>query len=285
MNLLGYTLYTVDLAGNRRPGSMARCCAPPSSSRRAPCPTIVNRSFTRRSSTWRERPAARALINARSTEPFAATVADTRSYYWLGFVPDRQGDDRSHVIKVSVGEPGLEVRSRGDYFDYSPGRELSLAVESALLFGSPLGPQPLEVRVGAPEDRARGRMMLPLTLVVPVDAVAIQPEAGEYVARLELRVAAIDEHGDSSEVPVIPVTLRSSDRAGAGVDPHLHHRASDAAPRARDGRGALRPGDRGAAVVGARGFPGASLDLRGTSEVEPSASGAGSFVPGSLPPE
>jgi VWFA-related protein len=216
VNLLGYTLYTVDLAGNQATGFDGLL------GRSDELQSVRSLSYDREQELHASleylarETGGRALLNARGAEPFAATVADTRSYYWLGFVPDRQGDDRSHVIKVSVGEPGLEVRSRGDYFDYSPGRELSLAVESALLFGSPLGPQPLEVRVGAPEDRARGRMMLPLTLVVPVDAVAIHPEAGEYVARLELRVAAIDEHGDSSEVPVIPVTLKSSTAPAPG---------------------------------------------------------------------
>ena len=46
------------------------------------------------------------------------------------------GDDARHSVKVEVRRPGLEVRSRGDYLDSSRRAEVSMAVESALLFGS-----------------------------------------------------------------------------------------------------------------------------------------------------
>jgi VWFA-related protein len=216
VNLLGYTLYPVDLAGNQAtafPGSLA---------------AIADSASPRELSFDREQElhasleflavqtGGKALINAKAEEPFAAAVADTRSYYWLGFTPDRRGDDRSHAIEVSLREPGYKVRSRRDYFDYSRSRELSLAVESALLFGNPPGPQPLEASLGAPRDQGRNRMVIPLTLLIPADAVAFVPADGGFTARLELRVAALGENGDSADVPVIPVDLVSPHRPAAG---------------------------------------------------------------------
>ena len=83
VNLLGYTLYTVDLAGNQATGFDSRWCALPSSSRRAPCPSIVNRSFTPRSSTWRERPAeersSTRAAPSRSRRPWPTPVPTTGS--------------------------------------------------------------------------------------------------------------------------------------------------------------------------------------------------------------
>jgi VWFA-related protein len=217
VNLLGYTLYTVDVAGNQATGfdgSLLRSTeldSPRTLSYEREQELHASLDFLARET------GGKALLNARSEEPLAAAVDDTRSYYWIGFVPDRQGDDRSHRIELQVSEPGLEVRSRRDFFDYSQSRELSLAVESALLFGSPLGSQSLEVRLGEPVERARGRMVLPLTVTVPVDAVTFLPESGSYTARLELRIAAIDENGGSSDVPVIPVTLTSRTEPAKGT--------------------------------------------------------------------
>jgi VWFA-related protein len=217
VNLLGYTLYPVDLAGNQSTGFDG------SPVRAAELESPRTLSFDREQELHASldflarQTGGEALLNGRAREPLAAAMEDTRSYYWIGFVPDREGDDRSHHIELSVREPGLEVRSRRDYFDYSPARELSLAVESALLFGSPLGSQSLEVRAGEPVERPRGRMVLPLTLTVPVDAVTFVPDNGKYTARLELRVAALDERGGSSDVPVIPVELTSRTKPAAGT--------------------------------------------------------------------
>jgi VWFA-related protein len=217
VNLLGYTMYTVDVAGNQATGFDRSLLRSPELD--SPRSLSYEREQELHASLdfLAHETGGKALLNARSEEPLAAAVDDTRSYYWIGFVPDRQGDDRSHKIELQVSEPGLEVRSRRDFFDYSRDRELSLAVESALLFGSPLGSQSLEVRLGEPVERARGRMVLPLTVTVPVDAVTFLPESGGYAARLELRIAAIDENGGSSEVPVIPVTLTSRTEPARGT--------------------------------------------------------------------
>ncbi len=209
VNLLGYTLYTVDLAGNQTTAfdrSLAQA-----SEVESPWTLSFDREQELHAALdfLARETGGRALTNSLGKEPLAAAVADTRSYYWLGFTPDRQGDDRTRTIEVSIDQPGLRVRARQDYLDYSPGRELSLAVESALLFGHPLGPQPLEVRAGAPRFEGRGKMVLPLNLVVPADAVLFLPIGEGYAAHLELRVAALDDEGGSAEVEVIPVTLTS----------------------------------------------------------------------------
>ena len=60
-------------------------------------------------------------------------------------------------------------------------------------------------------------MVLPLTLTVPVDAVTFEQGPDGYTARLELRVAALDENGGSAEVPVIPVVLTSRTKPAPGT--------------------------------------------------------------------
>ena len=98
-NLAGYTLYPVDVPGFRGWGE------------------------------WEDHYSLRylahetgglAMINALRVSALAEAVADTRTYYWLGFEPPRNEDDEGHEVEVRVdGRPKLRVRSRRSYLDMS----------------------------------------------------------------------------------------------------------------------------------------------------------------------
>jgi hypothetical protein len=59
-------------------------------------------------------------------------------------------------------------------------------------------------------------MQLPVSLAIPVDAVTFVPVAGKHAAQLELRIAAVDEKGDRSDIPVIPLGLTADAPPPAG---------------------------------------------------------------------
>ena len=99
-----------------------------------------------------------ALLNSRRAETLAVAASDTRSYYWLGFSPPFKGDDVRHAVKVEVLRPGLAVRSRGNYLDLSQSGEVSLQVESAMLFGNAPGTVPMAADV--PHDAGRAETSL-----------------------------------------------------------------------------------------------------------------------------
>jgi hypothetical protein len=50
-------------------------------------------------------------------------------------------------------------------------------------------------------------MRVPIRFEIPVEEITFLPSGSSRVADLELRVAAVDENGGRSEVPVIPVRL------------------------------------------------------------------------------
>jgi hypothetical protein len=50
-------------------------------------------------------------------------------------------------------------------------------------------------------------MVLPITLAIPVAGLTVVPLEGKHVAEMELRVAAVDENGDRSDVPVVPLRM------------------------------------------------------------------------------
>jgi len=148
-----------------------------------------------------------AFIDSASFSALDRVISDTRSYYWLGFSPDWKGNDSDHKIKLDVLRPGLKVRARKGFQDLSRKTEISYQVESALLIGQLPGSDPLDVQVGPSGKSRRGRVEVPLTVTIPMDAVTMLPHRGQFVAELELRVAVLDEGGDRNDLPVIPVQL------------------------------------------------------------------------------
>ncbi len=205
-NLLGYTLYPIDAPGLQA-GSGVNAAEPTSRA-----------SFGLRSlDFYRElelhdslhylarETGGSALINGQRVEPLSRVVADTQSFYWMGFTPQRTGDGEIRTIRIEMRSPDLEVRSRSGYRDLSVAEEITMQVESTLLFGSPARTDQLVVELGATQELRRKRMLVPLTVRLPASAVALLP-AGEdrFSAELEVRIAAIDDKGDRSEVITLP---------------------------------------------------------------------------------
>jgi len=206
-NLLGYTLYPVDVPGLSQRVIDASMGAPPS-------PDWALHETRREedihlSLTWlAETTGGRAFLNDQRLSVFEETVTDTRSFYWLGFTPKRSGDDKPHRVEVKVNRRGLDVRARQDFLDASRTLEVSMAVESALLFGNPASSLPLAVTVGKPE-KMRGRTMrVPITVMVPLSQLTPLPGADGSTVHVELRVGAQDADGNTATIPVIPLTMK-----------------------------------------------------------------------------
>ncbi len=208
-NLLGYTLYPVDVPGLDREVVDITALAAPDPQR------FDNRTFLREQENHftlerlAERTGGRAFLNARRTKALGEIVSDTRSYYWLGFTPSREWDDRRHEVRIELSNPDFRVRSRKGYLDSSRQREVTMAVESTLLFGNSPGAGPLEVVLGEPARAGRKRIDVPLTVLVPLAEMTFLPGSEGYVTQLELRIAVIDEDGQRAEIPVIPITLQA----------------------------------------------------------------------------
>jgi VWFA-related protein len=211
-NRLGYTIYPVDVPGVEAEVADASLAQPSASG-------INIREQEHQASLLytAEQTGGKALLNSLGGELLQVAESDTRSYYWLGFTPSWQGNDKRHKVEVEVLKPGFKVRSREDFLDLSRKAETSMQVESAMLFGGAPDSAPLAIEVGQPVASGRREMEVPVTLAIPVDAISFVPINGKYAAELELRVAAVDTGGNSAPVPVIPVTLRSDTQPKAGA--------------------------------------------------------------------
>ncbi len=205
-NRLGYTLYPIDVPGIEANATSATRTGP-----RQPG-TGFNLREQEHEGTLTfiaKETGGKALINSLRIGSLEHVVADTRSYYWFGFSPNWQGNDKKHDIQLEVLRPGLSVRTRDSFLDRSRKAEVSMMVESAMMFGSAPGAPSMPVQLGKPARKSRSEMEVPVTLAIPTSAFTTVPLNGKFAAELELRVAAQDDHGNKSDIPVIPLQLQS----------------------------------------------------------------------------
>ncbi|HVS65993.1 MAG TPA: VWA domain-containing protein [Thermoanaerobaculia bacterium] len=215
-NLLGYTLYPVDLPGQDRDiglvdvsqsrGDFERFGPAVGAGGAVPARELqVHASLE----FLADQTGGRALINFERDDALVEAIQDTRTFYWLGFTPQRSEDDARHEIEVRVRGDGLQARSRSGYVDLSRDAELDMMVESALLFGDPPSTKPLLLRFGRPQRAGLGKMAVPLEVGIPMDEITLIANAGRYVNELEIRITVMDEKsGNRSETSfdTIPIS-------------------------------------------------------------------------------
>ncbi len=216
-NLLGYTLFPVDLPGLEGTFVGADVAGLPQPGE------VFNQGLLREQevqstlSFLAKKTGGRALINSRRIGALRAVSDDIQSYYWLGFSPVRSGDDRSHDVQVRVKNPDFVARARGSFLDSSQTTEVSMAVESTLLFGNAAAAGSLDVQVGETSKAGKNRIEVPIKVVVPLSQVTVLPSAGGFGASLELRVAVQDEEGQQAPIPVIPLNLSFAEMPAANA--------------------------------------------------------------------
>lgn len=203
-NLLGYTIYSLHLGGHQAtPDAGARTTV-------GGADVEALEPFTSLQFVADET-GGRVVAYAQAVErPFDQVAEDTATYYSLGFRAPMIGDGERREIAVEVLRPGLRVRHRRGYRDLTRGERADLETEAALLTGG-TGGLPLEVTLGEPSG-GRRTVELPFSVRIPMDWVTMVPTGdGVFAANLELRVAALDENGDRSELTEIPIQLEGPD--------------------------------------------------------------------------
>jgi len=206
-NLLGYTVYPVEVPGASGPDVEATA----SETGQSTSSQLLQEQETEASLRFIARETGgRPILDKDRILALSRASADTRSFYWLGFAPSWRGDDRLHRLKVEVKRPGLVVRSRSGFLDLSRQAEVSMRLESALVLGTFPGALAMPIQIGAPKRVRPGQIELPITLGLPVDLMTVVPVGDKYAVKLELRFAASADSGAASQIPVVPITLTSA---------------------------------------------------------------------------
>ena len=224
-NLLGYTLYPVDVPGmDQGSGVNDASVGAPDPRTGVGANAVTGGLFVREHLAHdtlkflADETGGEALINSERDIAFELVVADTRSYYWLGFNPNRQEDDESHDIKIEVRDKSLNVRSRRGFLDFSRQSESTMMVESSLFFGNPPTTYPLALHFGRPSKAGRGKVKIVLTVGIPMDHVTLIPTQGRLVADLEIRVTVMDSSGSRSDTPMDQIHIEGTEPPRPGQE-------------------------------------------------------------------
>jgi VWFA-related protein len=192
-NQLGYTIYPVDVAN--------------------PTPQTLRMLDTVAAQTGGK------VANSVRQDVFRTVVADSGTYYWLGFTPGWKANDQGHAIEVESLRSGVTIRSRSGFPDLSRKTENLMKAESLLLFGSAGGienDRRLKVLLGRMKPLGRKEIEIPVTVGVPVEALALTPSGQGYIAEAPLAVASLDDKGGRAEIPTakLRVAVKEPFRAG-----------------------------------------------------------------------
>jgi hypothetical protein len=200
-NRLGYSLYPVDVRGldTFQASNDVENAAPPP----VP-PAFISTESDRRSNFTLEAMAkatgGKAAIDGERFEALENLVADSASYYLLGFSPTWRGDDRRHRVELTLDRPKLAVRTRTHYLDASRETRLSLEANATLLFGRSQKEQRLILTVGDSTPSAEAKT-IQLSLGVPVESLAFLPVGNGYRAEAPVAMVALDSHGRRLDLP------------------------------------------------------------------------------------
>ena len=197
-NVLGYTVYPVD----QQKG-----------------PSLMRWQNLRQVA---DRTGGKAYVAGANIGALRRVSEDVANYYWLGFVPEYRRDDRAHDVRVEVRRPDLRVRSRGGYVDLSRRAEADMETQGRLLFPDETrthGEPVLRVEIGElePTGPFRRKMLVPVTVHIPVGYFPVFPFEDRFLARLELRFAVVDRNGQQAAIPVIPLNLAGGSQPEPGA--------------------------------------------------------------------
>ncbi len=148
----------------------------------------------------------KASIDSARLEALPRALEDTSAYYWLSFTPHWTGDDRSHRIQLEMSRPGLKVRSRRSFADFSPASRARVNAEDVLFFGGDPAARKLGVLAGPPRKQSLGSQRVPFLLTIPLASFAARRE-GRPVTDLVLTVQTDVDSGARTRFPDTPVHL------------------------------------------------------------------------------
>jgi len=160
------------------------------------------------------------LLNGERRRVLSIASADSRVYYSIGFEPEPAAPSSRHRIEVEVLRPDLEVRTRESFVSTSDQRRGDIEMFSAVLGDVDASAPAFPVEVGKVERLRGRRMRVPISVFAPSGDLAWLAAGRLFKARLEVGLATLDVHGNST-VETHQVVLEAATPAVVGEAEHL----------------------------------------------------------------
>jgi len=144
---------------------------------------------------------------------------DLESTYWLAYQPDHPADGAYHRIRVEVSRPRVRLQHREGYFDATVDDRIRDRLAAALRFDVESNPLAIQLSEEPPRALDDGRFMVPLQVRVPVDRLALVPDAsgGQRTCRARLLVTTAGDDGRTAGAKEFPISFAvAEDRVASG---------------------------------------------------------------------
>ncbi len=139
----------------------------------------------------------RAIFNRNDFDVELTNIAlEMGSYYSLAYEPLHGGDELGHQIEVRVKDRKLEVRHRKGYRDKNPDARMTERLEGAVYLGLVDNPMGLRLGAGDLRDGGKGRVTIPLHIMVPAASIAFLPEGESLAAHISVQIGTRNTKND-----------------------------------------------------------------------------------------
>jgi hypothetical protein len=126
---------------------------------------------------------------------------DLFTYYSLGYTLSASGSDTLHRIEVEIPEhPEYKLVYRRTLVEKSLETQVQDRVISGLMLALDHNPMAIDLTAGVERPATEGRWIVPVEIGIPIESVALLPEAGDYVGRVVLFLANRDRKGRQSDM-------------------------------------------------------------------------------------
>ncbi len=215
-NLLGYTLYTVDVQG-MDPDSVWADARQTGPVEHAFITNASERGVHEALEVVARETGGKAMFNSARLDALARVAADTSSYYWLGFTPQWKADGKHHDVRLEARRTGLAVRARTGFSDLSREEEAQLQAASQVLYRGMEATAPLAVTAGATRRSGWRTLEMPLAVEIPVAALTPLPAEGGWNLAANVSIAVLEGGSvESAKWKTLPVRIHTAALPEAG---------------------------------------------------------------------
>jgi len=139
-----------------------------------------------------------ALLNTNDFQQGLSRIyKQVSNYYTLGITLSKLGITGYQKVDVTVNRPGLTVRSRKGWAPMTESQKIETRALATMETDLSYHAIPAKIET-APATLDKKVYLLPITVLVPADALTFLPQGDKESARAEFYIGAIDDKGNTS---------------------------------------------------------------------------------------
>lgn len=150
-----------------------------------------------------------SLLGAKKFENFQKILdRDLAYYYELSYYPTRKkADGKYHKIKVKIKRPGIKIRFRRGYYDYTEKQKESLLFASAAYNPSLFKQIPFQTQT-IPFIHRKNKFILWINMSLPVEYFLIGSSEEETLKKMKLNLSVEDLEGKKTLTSQFKIPVR-----------------------------------------------------------------------------